>query len=204
MEASIEDVGTQLKERRKTLGLTLEEAAHRTRIRIFQLECLENNRYSELPGPVYVIGFIKVYASYLGLDSDPLLARMKDYPGTADHHVMQPIAVVKHQPGRSGKRTVAGGWKLVIYGTLAILLLCAVAYYLSGMFQARASADQDLPLDAPVKKSAKLPKEATENSLEANLSEAIFNPVPETNSEPAAKVTVLNALPFIPSGGGTE
>lgn len=135
MEVTVEDVGTQLKEQRKKLGLSLEDAARQTRIRIFQLECLENNRFSELPGPVYVIGFIKVYASYLGLDSGPLLAMMENYSDEAAHHVIQPIAVVRHQPGRSAKRAVATGWKLVIYGTFAILLLSAVAYYLSTRWQ---------------------------------------------------------------------
>jgi cytoskeletal protein RodZ len=135
MEVTVEDVGTQLKERRKELGLSLEDAAQQTRIRTFQLKCIENNQFSELPGPVYVVGFIKVYASYLGLDSGPLLAKMENYSDESAHHVIQPIGVVRHQPGRSAKRAAATGWKLVIYGVFAILLLSAVAYYLSTRWQ---------------------------------------------------------------------
>jgi cytoskeletal protein RodZ len=204
MEDTVEDVGTRLKERREKLGLTLEEAALRTRIRMFQLECLENNRFSELPGPVYVIGFIKVYASYLGLDSNPLLAELGDFPGEAGHHVIKPISVVRHQSSRSGKRALAGGWKPLIFGTFAILLLGAFAYYLSDLFHDGASVEQSLRQDAPVKETATPPKDAAENSLEKSSSEALSAPLQGTNSEPTEKVPVLNGLPFIPPGGGKE
>lgn len=69
MSASWQTLGTTLREARAHKGVTLAEAQQATKVRQAFLAALEEDDYSTLPPTVYVRGFIKNYATYLGLDS---------------------------------------------------------------------------------------------------------------------------------------
>ncbi len=62
---------------RLSKGLTLDDIARRTRIRIGFLEAIEEANYHLLPEKYYAETFIKVYADTLGIDSAPFLARYR-------------------------------------------------------------------------------------------------------------------------------
>jgi hypothetical protein len=51
-------------------GLSLDEAARDTRLRVDQLDALEREDFDVLPGEVYVRASLRTYANYLGLDAD--------------------------------------------------------------------------------------------------------------------------------------
>lgn len=53
--------------------MSLEVAEENTKIRRKYLEALENENFGILPGRVYVKGFLKNYAGFLGLDADALV-----------------------------------------------------------------------------------------------------------------------------------
>ncbi len=74
-------LGDTLKERRQSLGVTLEQAEAATRIRARLLSALERGDYGQLPAPGYVRGYISSYARYLELDPVPLLAMHKAESG---------------------------------------------------------------------------------------------------------------------------
>jgi transcriptional regulator with XRE-family HTH domain len=65
--------GQKLKAAREALGKTTSELAKITRITTQQLEGLEADDYDRIPAPMYVRGFMKLYAHELGLDPEPLL-----------------------------------------------------------------------------------------------------------------------------------
>jgi transcriptional regulator with XRE-family HTH domain len=65
-------IGPTLEHARKERGLTLEEVEHATKIRKRYLVDLERENYGALPDAVYVRGFVKIYANYLGLDGEQL------------------------------------------------------------------------------------------------------------------------------------
>jgi len=67
------DIGEALRAARDARGLSLEEAAQDTRISLRFLEALEDEQFDELPAPVYVRGFTRSYANYLGIDPQPLI-----------------------------------------------------------------------------------------------------------------------------------
>lgn len=69
---SLEALGSLLRQTREARGLTLTEVANDTFIRSQYLQALEEADLSRLPEPVYVQGFIKRYANYLGLDGERL------------------------------------------------------------------------------------------------------------------------------------
>ncbi len=76
MDDSGLDIGTLLKERREQLGYSLKDVSERIRIRRVYLESIEANNFSDLPGRVYVTGFIDVYSRYLGLDNKEILSSL--------------------------------------------------------------------------------------------------------------------------------
>lgn len=69
---SLEALGSLLRQTREARGLSLSEVAHDTFIRTQYLDALERGDLSLLPEVVYVQGFLKRYADYLGLQGDAL------------------------------------------------------------------------------------------------------------------------------------
>jgi cytoskeletal protein RodZ len=68
-----------LKKIREDLGLSLEDLFQRTRVRAVYLEAIENREFDLLPVPVYSKNFIKIYASALGIESEPLIKEYDEY-----------------------------------------------------------------------------------------------------------------------------
>lgn len=65
--------GAQLALARSDLRLTHEEVAAKLHLATRQIQALEQDDYSSLPGPTYVRGYLKSYALLLGLTPGPIL-----------------------------------------------------------------------------------------------------------------------------------
>jgi cytoskeleton protein RodZ len=63
-------LGRLLKRSREERQIELDEVFSVTRIRRHTLEALENELWDELPSQVFVKGFLKTYAEFLGLDKE--------------------------------------------------------------------------------------------------------------------------------------
>ena len=127
MEHPDDNIGRILKERREELGRTLQNAEQETRIRKTYLESLENNRFSDLPGQAYVTGFIRVYARYLGLKSNPLLALLNDLQSVETKAAeTEPAAVRK--PDFGAKHSADGDWRKFFLAFVLVLLLGCFTY----------------------------------------------------------------------------
>ncbi len=74
----METLGEYLKSKREAQSITLEEIAKATRIREPILVAIENNRHDLIPPRVFVQGFLKSYASYLGLDESDVVRRYQE------------------------------------------------------------------------------------------------------------------------------
>ncbi len=70
----MKNLGEILSEARKKKHISLSHAASDLLIKKEHIEALESQNWSELPEPTFVKGFIKSYATYLGLDTDHILA----------------------------------------------------------------------------------------------------------------------------------
>lgn len=66
-------LGERLSKLRSEKRITLGEVSKSTRIQIKYLEYLEGGHYEKLPVDVYVKGFLKSYAQYLGVDENYLI-----------------------------------------------------------------------------------------------------------------------------------
>lgn len=78
----MESIGSQLKQARETRGISIEQAQKDTRIHSKILKALEEDRVEEATSsPIYIKGFIKKYADYLGLDGKSLADEyIKEHP----------------------------------------------------------------------------------------------------------------------------
>jgi cytoskeleton protein RodZ len=73
VDAIYKEVGLKLKRQRELLGLSLDEVERHTHLRQHYLEALESGNLAGLPSPVQGRGMLNNYASFLGLDPEPLL-----------------------------------------------------------------------------------------------------------------------------------
>jgi len=73
MKDEMKKFGELFKSKRKELSLSLKEVENATSIRINHLESIEEGRDDDFLSPVYMLGFMRQYATFLGLDGDKLL-----------------------------------------------------------------------------------------------------------------------------------
>lgn len=72
-----EKIGYVLRNAREATGAALDDISALLRIRSDHLQALENDDFESLPGSVYAIGFIRTYATHLGLNAGELIERYK-------------------------------------------------------------------------------------------------------------------------------
>jgi cytoskeleton protein RodZ len=70
-------VGAELRAARQRLGWALPDVSATLRIRLPFLEAIEDGRIADLPGNTYAVGFIRTYASSLGLDAAEIARRFR-------------------------------------------------------------------------------------------------------------------------------
>ncbi|WP_293038509.1 helix-turn-helix domain-containing protein [Moorena sp. SIO1F2] len=68
-EEQLQKIGTYLSQVRQEKSIPIEEVANNTFIRLHILQALEAGQSEPLPEPVYIQGFIRRYAEFLGLDA---------------------------------------------------------------------------------------------------------------------------------------
>src|SRR5690606_25437646 len=67
------ETGWFLQRERERRGQTLADAALATQISARSLQAIEMGRLQDLPPRSYVLGYVRVYADYLGLEGEPLV-----------------------------------------------------------------------------------------------------------------------------------
>ncbi len=77
----VENFGSYLKHERELRGITLEAISGTTKIHIRFLRALENNNFEELPGDVFIKGYIRSYADIIGSDPEETLNVYEEFVG---------------------------------------------------------------------------------------------------------------------------
>jgi cytoskeleton protein RodZ len=70
-------IGAELRAARERIGADLPEVARALRIRQVYLEAIEEGRIADLPGNAYAVGFLRTYATALGLDPAEVVRRFR-------------------------------------------------------------------------------------------------------------------------------
>src|ERR1700722_16219509 len=78
--------GAELREARERRGWALDDVAAMLRIRPSYLEALESGRLNQLPGSFYALGFLRNYATALGLDPEESARRFRSEAGDIPRH----------------------------------------------------------------------------------------------------------------------
>jgi cytoskeletal protein RodZ len=71
----MESVGQFLRRQRQAKRMSIEEISRATRVPASSVERIEADRFDELPGEVFVRGFIRSYARAVGVAPEDVLAR---------------------------------------------------------------------------------------------------------------------------------
>ncbi len=125
-----QSLADKLKKARLEQEISLEEVQSQTNIQLKYLEALEEGKYQDLPGDVYVKIWIKLYAEFLDLPANELITAYKleknisDKIKGVDQSIKEPIAVKENvllQP-----RTL----KLIAIGLVVLALLGYLAWSL--------------------------------------------------------------------------
>jgi cytoskeletal protein RodZ len=72
MLEELKEIGNTFKGKREEMNLTLKEVENATSIRMSYLQALEEGKAEKFLSPVYVVGFIRQYAAFLGMDDSKL------------------------------------------------------------------------------------------------------------------------------------
>ena len=107
-------IGPDLQRARTRREIGLEEVEAATRIRARFLEAIEAEDWEALPGGVYTRGFIRTYASFLGLDGERLAQDFRrdvegSEPGSVPARELAPVAASRATgtPGGGRSRSFA-------------------------------------------------------------------------------------------------
>lgn len=113
-DAELQRIGQSLRHAREAAGHSLTEVSVVTRIHKEQLRALEEGRMDALPGQTFVVGFLRLYANYLQLPADELVAQYQKAVGRPDGPFFYPA------PTSTESRPT---WPLVVGGMVVLLLL---------------------------------------------------------------------------------
>ena len=119
-DAPLESVGQDLRKARERKGEDLDYIARVLKIRQDYLVAIEESSIEALPGRTYAIGFVRAYATYLGLDGNEYVERLKSEVAGRDEKDPPPVVSAPAE-----RNWAQGVW---IAGALLFLALIYAVY----------------------------------------------------------------------------
>lgn len=140
-------VGQKLYEERMRQGLSLEEVSKATKIRMSFLLALEKGDYNVLPSRAYIQGFVKNYASYLGIPQKEIMPLFRREFNERDYNPVLPEGFARKEHINIRRVRLGAG----IFS--ALVLLGIIIVYI--VFQYRyAFINPPLSIDSPTEGGA--------------------------------------------------
>ena len=170
----IENFGSYLKHERELRGVPLEEISRITKIHIRFLEALEDNRFDELPGEVFIKGYIRSYANIIGSDVDEMLNSYEESIGNK---------LIEKGPNSQSKSTNTA--KKYIGFVIAGLSILALLFFTKFII-----LDKNNPTAKIVKPSSSILGAATKKETLPKITENSSNKELAKNSIPHPEVSV--------------
>lgn len=163
---SLGDVGALLKQTRESKKRKLKDAAKALKIRLRYLEALEEGNLAEISGEIYLIGYLKSYAHWLGLDSEAIIADLKaqNDNGSAIGKKL-PVTVSFFSPA-TDNIVKPGGAVLLLS---AILTFAVYFFWYKGPLQSSETADYvPIPQDEAVITDRTQPVDTVQTAQQPN------------------------------------
>lgn len=171
-------LGDEFRTAREARGLSLSDVAEHIHIRSVYLAAIEAEDWSSIGAPVYVRGFIRTYARFLGLDAEAAIARFAERL-PSETAPAAPVLGKSAAAGQSGPSPWAIGAI-----ALAVLLVAFVSYeywlYQSGAAAGPASRVATAPTAAATAR-------ALQPAPVATGSVAPAGPTPSPSGSPVPK-----------------
>lgn len=119
-------LGERFRAAREARGLALPDVSEQIRIRSVYLAAIEDENWKAIGAPVYVRGFLRTYARFLGIDPEEAVAAFNRTQPTAQPAVLQAPDTGEAPPRRF---EVQRGSVLVwLAASVAVLLIAFVVY----------------------------------------------------------------------------
>jgi cytoskeleton protein RodZ len=170
-----EDFGSYLKHERELRGVPLDEIAQSTKISISFLRALEEGRFEDLPGEVFIKGFIRSYGQAIGSNVDELMAAYHETGSkpedTEISHATPPLS----REEKPGHPPSSSPMKAIIGFVVALLIIAGGAYWFTSEKGKSAGQPQQEEIAAPSVIDNSLPEVAGEVS--ATTSEETSNTI---------------------------
>lgn len=122
-------IGRVLQQEREQQGRTLKEVSDAVNIKESYLDALEKEDFDAIPGAVFVKGFIRTYAEFLGLDGAGLVTAYKEEVlARKPRPEVRPVAQSPERAGREKRqkeRNRQSKWQgiTILSGIILFLLL---------------------------------------------------------------------------------
>ncbi|HET7477963.1 MAG TPA: RodZ domain-containing protein [Rubrobacteraceae bacterium] len=136
------EIGPTLEKARLQRELTLDEVEQATKIRKRYIQAIEKDDYGVLPDAVYVQGFVKTYANYLGLNGEELAGELRSRRQSRRERHVNHARLTKggfdkpliNPGGVAGaeKRRISGGAVLGLLASILLIVLVIGALYYVG------------------------------------------------------------------------
>ncbi|MDD2308375.1 MAG: DUF4115 domain-containing protein [Desulfuromonadaceae bacterium] len=120
--------GAVLRRCREFHGITIEEASEATKIGISYLKALESDQIREFANQAYLKGFLRIYATYLGLNSDDVARMYAKLFGSQDDKPSPARASASTAPARRPRRLMSLK-KLVLPALLLAMILITATFF---------------------------------------------------------------------------
>ncbi len=180
-------VGHALQALRKELGLSLYDIWELTRVRSPQIAAVEAFDFDALPARPFVIGYVRAYATALGLDAEAVVSRFRSEAEPVDGRLGTP-------PGLRYKLTRRVRWTAVLGLTTALAVL--------GWNILRHADSTPMHRARPrLVPAAAIPSASTLMSAPTQLGMPLPPPLEANASSPLVTPAALTpGTPFVPSG----
>ena len=210
-----EDFGSYLKHERELRGIPLDEVALTTKISVRFLQALEENRFDDLPGEVFIKGFIRSYGKAIGSNADELLAAYHESSGKRQQ-ITTPDSAFPDSPASEeipGGKSSAQLKAVLGFGAALVIIIVGAIWVISqddetpseDLQQSRSVAptevDNSLPEISGETKSP-IPEEESGSPAEGEIPDTPTS-IPETVGPAEATVTVTETPSENSTGGGT-
>jgi cytoskeletal protein RodZ len=97
----MDSIGRYLRHARETRAMSVEEVSRATRIPVSAIERIEADHFDDLPGEVFVRGFLRAYARAVSIPVEEVLAR---YTASRRVAVVTPLPVTSPMRGTQTRR----------------------------------------------------------------------------------------------------
>jgi cytoskeletal protein RodZ len=97
----MDSIGRYLRHARESRAMSVEEVSRATRIPVSAVERIEADHFDDLPGEVFVRGFLRAYARAVSIPVEEVLAR---YTASRRVAVVTPLPVASPMRGTQSRR----------------------------------------------------------------------------------------------------